>query len=73
MRRRNGKEGLKEHRKSEEEEEEYIERLVCITQNIIIIITIFHLEFRPRWPVSVSAVMSSNSLLSGRPGRLPFG
>jgi hypothetical protein len=40
--------------------------------NIIIIISIH--EFRPGWPVSVSAVISSSSLLSGRPGRrLPFG
>jgi hypothetical protein len=26
-------------------------------------------EFRPGWPISVSAVISSSSLLSGRPGR----
>jgi hypothetical protein len=38
------------------------------------LIIIFHHEFRPGWPVSVSAVISSSSLLSGRPGhRLPFG
>jgi hypothetical protein len=37
-------------------------------------IIIFHHEFRPGWPVSVSAVISSSSLLSGLPGRrLPFG
>jgi hypothetical protein len=40
----------------------------------VIIIIISHHEFRPGWPVSVSAVISSSSLLSGRPGRrLPFG
>jgi hypothetical protein len=38
------------------------------------IIIMYHHEFRPGWPVSVSAVISSSSLLSGRPGRrLPFG
>jgi hypothetical protein len=36
---------------------------------VAIFITIFHHEFRPRWPVSVSAVISSSSLLSGLPGR----
>jgi hypothetical protein len=37
-------------------------------------IIIFHQEFRPGWPVSVSALISSNSLLGGRPGRpFPFG
>jgi hypothetical protein len=36
----------------------------------IIIIIIFHHEFRPRWPVSVSAFTSSSSLFSGLPGRL---
>jgi hypothetical protein len=40
----------------------------------IIIIIIFHHEFRPGWPVSVSAVILSSSLLIGLPGcRLPFG
>jgi hypothetical protein len=40
---------------------------------LIIIIISIH-EFRPGWPVSVSAVISSSSLLSGRPGRrLSFG
>jgi hypothetical protein len=34
------------------------------------IIIIFHHEFRPGFPVSVSAVISSSSLLSSR--RLPF-
>jgi hypothetical protein len=44
-----------------------------IVEYIIIIIISIH-EFRPGWPVSVSAVISSRSLLSGRPGRrLPFG
>jgi hypothetical protein len=43
-------------------------------KNAYKIIIIFHHEFRPGWPVSVSAVISSSSLLSGRPGRrLPFG
>jgi sorting nexin-29 len=38
------------------------------------IIIIFHHEFRPGWPVSVLAVISSSSLLSGLPGRrLPLG
>jgi hypothetical protein len=38
------------------------------------IIILFHHKFRPGWPVSVSAFLSSNSLLSGCPGRrLPFG
>jgi hypothetical protein len=32
-----------------------------------IIIIIFHHEFGPGWPVLVSAIMSSNSLLHGRP------
>jgi hypothetical protein len=37
-------------------------------------IIIFHQEFRPGWPVSVSAVISSSSLLRGLPGRrVPFG
>jgi hypothetical protein len=41
---------------------------------VTFITIIFHHEFRPEWPVSVSAVISSSSLLSGRPGRrLPFG
>jgi uncharacterized membrane protein len=46
-----------------------------IILNIIIInIIIFHHEFRPGWPVPVSALISSSSLLSGLPGRrLPFG
>jgi hypothetical protein len=35
----------------------------------LVIIIIFHHELRPGWPVSVSAVISSSSLLSGRPGR----
>jgi hypothetical protein len=30
-----------------------------------VIIIIFHHKFRPGWPVSVSAVISSSSLLSG--------
>jgi hypothetical protein len=39
----------------------------------IIIIIIFHHEFRPGWPVSVSAVVSSSSFLSGHPDHcLPF-
>jgi hypothetical protein len=45
---------------------------MCASQ--IIIIIIFHHEFRPGWPVSVSAVISSSSLLSGFPScHLPFG
>jgi hypothetical protein len=32
----------------------------------VFIIIIFHHEFRPGWPVSVSAVVSSSSLLSGK-------
>jgi hypothetical protein len=34
--------------------------------NFIIVIIIFHHEFWPGWPISVSAIMWSNSLLSGR-------
>jgi hypothetical protein len=49
-------------------------RVIQLIIVIIIIIIIFHHEFRPGWPVSVAAVISSSSLLSGRPGRrLPFG
>jgi hypothetical protein len=36
-----------------------------VDSNIIIIIISIH-EFRPGWPVSVSAVISSRSVLSGR-------
>jgi hypothetical protein len=44
---------------------------LLLSVNIIII---FHHEFSPGWPVSVSAVISSSSLLRGLPVcRLPFG
>jgi hypothetical protein len=44
----------------------------ALYSEVIIIISIH--EFRPGWPVSVSAVISSRSLLSGCPGRrLRFG
>jgi hypothetical protein len=53
-------------------EEEEINRKVNLYKYKLLII--FHHEFRPGWPVLLSAVISSSSLLSGCPGhRLLFG
>jgi len=56
-----GRETLKLHRHHQK-----IWLLSITAATIKVIIIIFHHEFRPGWPVSVSAVMSSNSVLSGR-------
>jgi hypothetical protein len=57
-----GRETLKLHRRHQKI---WLLSITAATMKDIIII--FHHELRPGWPVSVSAVMSSNSLLSGRP------